>query len=122
MTEQPEEHCDLVPSKSCRHKTTLVPRLRPEPECVIVPQEVCDIKFVNVRIERVPYKTLWCQDDEGQVEEESLPEAPREAEEPVTEGYQYEVPENPLTPPPNGPRFQGASGLMVDFTGAEVVL
>ena len=104
VVDHPEEHCDLVPQKTCRHKTTLVPRLRPEPECVEVPQEVCDVKYVNVRVEKVPYQTLWCQDDEeeevGLIEEDVLPEAPRIEDEPVTEGYQYDVPENPLTIPP----------------------
>ena len=64
VIDQPEEHCDLVPNSVCRHKTKLVPRLRPKPECVLVPQQVCDIKHVNTRLERVPYTTLWCQDDE----------------------------------------------------------
>ena len=40
VIDQPEEHCDLAPHNVCRHKTTLVPRLRPEPECVLVPQQV----------------------------------------------------------------------------------
>ena len=40
VVDQPEEHCDLIPNNVCRHKTTLVPRLRPEPECVLVPQQV----------------------------------------------------------------------------------
>ena len=67
VIDQPEEHCDLVPQQTCRHKTTLVPRLKPEPECVQVPQEICDIKYVNVRIEKVPYRTLWCLDEDGNV-------------------------------------------------------
>ena len=62
VIDQPEEHCDLVPNSVCRHKTKLVPRLRPE--CVLVPQQVCDIKHVNTRLERVPsVTTLRCQDD-----------------------------------------------------------
>ena len=80
MVAKPVEECDLEPQKViykmttfvsnfilsqvCRHVTKLVPRLRPEPECVLVPQQVCDIKHVNTRLERVPYTTLWCQDDE----------------------------------------------------------
>ena len=64
VIDQPEEHCDLVTNSVCRHKTKLVPRLRPEPECVLVPQQVCDIKHVNTRLERVPsVTTLRCQDD-----------------------------------------------------------
>ena len=26
--------------------------------------QVCDIKHVNARVERVPYTTLWCQDED----------------------------------------------------------
>jgi len=40
VIEQPEELCDLSPQKTCRHKTTLVPRLKPSQECTIVPKEV----------------------------------------------------------------------------------
>merc|ERR1712106_1229474 len=68
VMDQPEEHCDLFPQKTCRHKTTLVPRLKPEPECTIVPKEICNIKYVNTRIERVPFKSLWCQDEEETIE------------------------------------------------------
>jgi hypothetical protein len=49
IVEQPEEHCDLSPQKSCHHKTTLVPRLEPVPECTLVPREICNVKFVNTR-------------------------------------------------------------------------
>ena len=95
LVDQPEEHCDLVPHKSCRHKTTLIPRLRPEPECTQVPQEVCDIKYVNVRTEKVPYRTLWCYDQE----EEIVTEIDVKGS-PVTEGYYYPEPIIPFTTPP----------------------
>ena len=94
LVDQPEEHCELVPHKSCRHKTTLIPRLRPEPECTQVPQEICDIKYVNVRTEKVPYRTLWCYDDEEIVTEIDVRGPP------VTEGYYYPEPEIPFTTPP----------------------
>ena len=95
LVDQPEEHCDLVPHKTCRHKTTLIPRLRPEPECTQVPQEVCDIKYVNVRTEKVPYKTLWCYDQEEEIVTEIDVKGA-----PVTEGYYYPEPEIPFTTPP----------------------
>ena len=65
--DQPEEQCELSPQKTCRHKTTLVPRLKPENECTIVPKEICNIKYVNTRIERVPFKSLWCQDQDEEL-------------------------------------------------------
>merc|ERR1712168_792141 len=68
VVDQPEEQGELSPQKTCRHKTTLVPRLKPEQECTIVPKEICNIKYVNTRVERVPYKSLWCLDDEEQIE------------------------------------------------------
>merc|ERR1711892_120016 len=68
VMDQPEEQCELSPQKTCRHKTTLVPRLKPENECTIVPREICNIKYVNTRVERAPYKSLWCQDEEEAIE------------------------------------------------------
>merc|ERR1719435_608303 len=63
VMDKPEEHCDLSPQKTCRHKTTLVPRLKPAKECTVVPKEVCHLKHKNTRVEQVPFKSLWCQDD-----------------------------------------------------------
>ena len=102
MIDQPEEHCDLSPNNVCRHKTTLVPRLRPEPECVLVPQQVCHIKHINARVESVPFTTLWCQDEEElEAGADSLAQPPLAVTEPpVTQGYSYDVPANPLVLPP----------------------
>ena len=36
----PEEKCDLEPQRTCKHVTTLVPKLQPSEECVDVPKEV----------------------------------------------------------------------------------
>ena len=40
MYQIPEEKCDLEPKRSCKHVTTLVPKLQPSEECVDVPKEV----------------------------------------------------------------------------------
>ena len=88
----------MTPQKTCRHKTTLVPKLQPSHECTNVPREVCSIKYVNTRVEKVPFKSLWCQ-DESEVETETgvLSEGVELPEEPdVLDGYVYEVPETPL--------------------------
>ncbi len=40
MYQIPEEKCDLEPKRTCKHVTTLVPKLQPSEECVDVPKEV----------------------------------------------------------------------------------
>jgi len=127
LVDQPEEHCDLTPQKSCRHKTSLIPRLKAVPECTLVPREVCHVKYVNSRIETVPFTSLWCQDEpqppqpevETDLLTDSFTEPPLTGYNPnppsppdviyddlVTEppqldgyGYNYQVPENQLNPP-----------------------
>ena len=39
----PEEICDLEPQRTCKHVTTLVPKLQPSEECVDVPKEVSGV-------------------------------------------------------------------------------
>ena len=58
----PEEVCDLNPQKTCQFQTKLVPKLKPEHECTIIPQEVCNLKFSNPEVVEAPLKTKWCQD------------------------------------------------------------
>ena len=58
----PEEICDLNPQKTCHFATKLVPSLKPEHECTIVPNEVCQLKF-NSRTEKKPLKSEWCLDE-----------------------------------------------------------
>jgi len=65
------EHCDLTPQQTCHHKTRLVPRLEPVPECTILPKEVCNIKYVHTRIEKVPFTSVWCQDEDIEIETET---------------------------------------------------
>ena len=99
IVDQPEEHCDLTPQKTCRHKTTLVPKLQPSHECTTVPREVCNIKYVNSRIEKVPFKSLWCQDEGIEVKTDLLSDGVFPPDEPESlDGYQYAKPENPLVP------------------------
>ena len=88
----------MTPQKTCRHKTTLVPKLQPSHECTNVPREVCSIKYVNTRVEKVPFKSLWCQDEsEVETETDVLSEGIELPKEPdVLDGYVYEVPETPL--------------------------
>ena len=69
----PEEVCDLNPQKICRLVTRLVPSLKPERECTIVPKETCNLKFSQPRVEKKPLRTEWCL-DESPVQTDSSPE------------------------------------------------
>merc|ERR1711874_899114 len=59
----PEEICDLNPQKTCRLVTRLVPSLKPERECTIVPKETCNLKFSQPVMEKKPLRTEWCLDE-----------------------------------------------------------
>merc|ERR1711934_855908 len=62
LLDVPEEVCDLNPQKTCRLQTRLVPSLKPEHECTIIPQEICNLKFSNPEQVDQPLKTKWCLD------------------------------------------------------------
>ena len=63
LVDHPEEHCELTPQQHCRHKTTLVPRLKPVPECTIVPREVCNIKYVHGGLQGWKFMSCsYCQE------------------------------------------------------------
>jgi len=47
LVDVPEEVCDLNPQKTCRFITKLVPKLKPEHQCTIVPKETCTLKFTQ---------------------------------------------------------------------------
>ena len=63
LIDVPEEVCDLNPQKTCRLQTRLVPSLKPQHECTIIPQEVCNLKFSNPKLAKKPLLTKWCLDD-----------------------------------------------------------
>ena len=62
LVDVPQEVCDLNPQKTCRFTTKLVPKLKPEHECTIVPKETCVLKFTTPREVRKPLLTKWCLD------------------------------------------------------------
>ena len=64
LVEVPEETCDLMPMKTCRLVTKLVPSLRPKQECTTVPQETCTLKFTQPKRVEKPLQTEWCLDEE----------------------------------------------------------
>merc|ERR1712117_505617 len=62
LVDVPEEVCDLNPQKTCRFITKLVPKLKPEHQCTIVPQEICNLKFTQPQQVDKPLLTKWCLD------------------------------------------------------------
>ena len=62
LVDVPEEVCDLNPQKTCRFITKLVPKLKPEHQCTIVPQEICNLKFSQPKQVPKPLQTRWCLD------------------------------------------------------------
>merc|ERR1711881_407697 len=62
LVDVPEEVCDLNPQKTCRFITKLVPKLKPEHQCTIVPKETCTLKFTQPQQVDKPLLTRWCLD------------------------------------------------------------
>ena len=62
LVDVPEEVCDLNPQKTCRFVTKLVPKLKPEHQCTIVPKETCTLKFTTPKQVPKPLLTKWCLD------------------------------------------------------------
>merc|ERR1712106_332085 len=62
LVDVPEEVCDLNPQKTCRHVTKLVPSLKPEQQCTIVPKETCHLKHKTPEVVESPLLTRWCLD------------------------------------------------------------
>merc|ERR1719159_2415044 len=62
LVDVPEEVCDLNPQKTCRFITKLVPKLKPEHQCTIVPQEICNLRFSQPRQVPKDLQTRWCLD------------------------------------------------------------
>ena len=79
LVDVPEEACDLNPQKTCRFVTKLVPKLKPENQCTIVPKETCTLKFSTPKQVPKPLLTRWCLESTPVVPSES----PAENEPPV---------------------------------------
>ena len=72
LVDVPEEYCDIIPQKSCRKVTKLVPNLRPTQECTVVPKEICNMNFSQKKIIQKPLRTEWCLDRNMATNEKSL--------------------------------------------------
>ena len=104
LVDVPEEVCDLNPQKTCRFVTKLVPSLKPEHECTVIPQEVCNLKFTPPQQVDKPLKTRWCIDPNAPVERGETYEESAAAAAPVsTYGAAASAPQSysqPAPPPP----------------------
>lgn len=76
LVDVPEETCDLNPQKTCRFITKLVPKLKPKPECTIIPKETCQLKFTQPKPITKVLKTRWCQDPTPADNDDSYQEGP----------------------------------------------
>ena len=79
LVDVPEEVCDLNPQKTCRFITKLVPKLKPEHQCTIVPKETCTLKFTQPKQVDKPLLTKWCLDPTPAVPGESYDESEAQA-------------------------------------------
>merc|ERR1712020_498724 len=79
LVDVPEEVCDLNPQKTCRFITKLVPKLKPEHQCTIVPKETCTLKFTQPQQVDKPLLTKWCLDPTPAVPGDSYDEENAEA-------------------------------------------
>jgi len=119
LVDVPEEVCDLNPQKTCRFITKLVPKLKPEHQCTIVPKETCTLKFTQPQQVDKPLLTKWCLDPTpaapGESYDEENAQAPpigvAESQAQATyEEPDYDVPEyEPATPLDTGYLSPGAA-------------
>ena len=75
LLDVPEEVCDLNPQKTCRFQTKLVPKLKPEHECTIIPRETCNLRFSQPQQVDKPLRTKWCLDPSEPTPDETYDES-----------------------------------------------
>jgi len=79
----PEEICDLIPQKTCRMATKMVPKLIPEKECTLVPKQVCNVSYGPPEIVQKPYMSEWCLDESNAIEDNDVAQPPNPLQEEV---------------------------------------
>ena len=79
----PEEICDLIPQKTCRMATKMVPKLIPEQECTLVPKQVCNVSYGPPEIVQKPYMSEWCLDESNAIEDNGVTQPPNPLQEEV---------------------------------------
>jgi len=106
LVDVPEEVCDLNPQKTCRFITKLVPKLKPEHQCTIVPKETCTLKFTQPEQVDKPLLTRWCLDSTPAAPGESYDE--ENADAPVLESGSESAAEPVYAPEPDFPTYEPA--------------
>merc|ERR1711994_525718 len=109
LVDVPEEVCDLNPQKTCRFITRLVPRLKPEHQCTIIPKETCTLKFTQPKQVPKPLLTKWCLDPTPAAPGGSYEETPDtppvlQPEDPISDSGSK--PEPATTEPPLLPEYE----------------
>ena len=109
LVDVPEEVCDLNPQKTCRFITRLVPRLKPEHQCTIIPKETCTLKFTQPKQVPKPLLTKWCLDPTPAAPGDSYEETPDtppvlQPEDPISDSGSK--PEPATTEPPLLPEYE----------------
>merc|ERR1712038_49575 len=109
LVDVPEEVCDLNPQKTCRFITRLVPRLKPEHQCTIIPKETCTLKFTQPKQVPKPLLTKWCLDPTPAAPGDSYEETPDtppvlQPEDPISDSGSK--PEPATTDPPILPEYE----------------
>ena len=79
----PEEICDLIPQKTCRMATKMVPKLIPEQECTLLPKQVCNVSYGPPEIVQKPYMSEWCLDESNAIEDNGVTQPPNPLQEEV---------------------------------------
>merc|ERR1711981_510746 len=78
----------------CRFQTKLVPKLKPEHECTIIPQEICQLKFDSAREEVKPFMSKWCIDPNEEIVPDSTYDG-QSGDEPLGPEYETDSDEKP---------------------------
>ena len=65
LEDDPQEKCDLQPTRVCNEVVKLVPALEPKQKCVNVPREICVRMRVNPKKVKKPVVREWCADDDS---------------------------------------------------------
>jgi len=111
LVDVPEEVCDLNPQKICKFITKLVPKLKPEHQCTIVPKETCTLKFKTPKQVPKPLLTKWCLDPTPAAAGDSYGDSdspPLEPETSTEKKPQAQPTYEPATPPDTGYLSPGA--------------
>ena len=110
LVDVPEEVCDLNPQKVCKFVTKLVPKLKPEHQCTIVPKETCTLKFTQPKQVPKPLLTKWCLDPTPAASGESYDE--ENAAAPVIESASEARPQATNEQPSYQPAVQPDTGYL----------